>query len=251
MLLPESGSDGIVSSLIDDLGPAAASLLSSGSGDYIRFRAILNSTSVMTRVVDSFDLVSVYELEPSNTSTQDAIDLLRSHVEFNVDDEFQYLSIDVHDRSPERAAELSNFFVSELNQKNAELLSQNAGLYRTFLQSSVIETSNKLDSARSDLQTFQETNGIVDLPIQTEAFLTTMAEIRSSIFEVEIRHEALEKQFGPNNPATRSAGAAARAANQKFGNMLDGNDELLPVAQDSLPGLIKQFANLAKLAANK
>lgn len=244
VLLPESSSDGLISSIIDDLGPAAATLLSTGSGDYIRYRAILNSTSVMQNVVDEFDLIEVYDLEIGETTSQDVIDLLRENVAFNVDDEYQFLSVDVLDRDPQRAADMANFFVQQLNQRNATMLAQNASLYRQFLETSVRDTEAKLDSSRAALQAFQEKFGVVDLPSQTEAFISSMAEIRSSIFEVEMQYEALRQQLGPDNSTTRSAQAASQAANREFGEILSGRDALLPVAQDSLPGVSRQYANL-------
>ncbi|NND70484.1 MAG: lipopolysaccharide biosynthesis protein [Rhodothermales bacterium] len=244
VLLPESGGSGLLTSMLDELGPAAAAFMGSSGGDYVRYRAILNSSTVMRSVIDEFNLRSVYDIE--DEPMDDVIEALRENVEFVVDDEFQFMAVEVLDRDPTSAAAMANFFVAELNRRNAELLSQDAASYKAYLQISLRETEANLDSARTALQVFQETNGIIDLPMQAEAMMTNLAEIRASVFESEIRAEVLAQQYGTDNAQARVAMDGAAAANRKYAQFLEGSDKLLPVAQDSLPAIGKEYAQLVQ-----
>ena len=60
----------------------------------------------------------------SDTPRRDAIGALAENVDLVVDDEYEFLSVEVYDQDPVRAAAMSNFFVRELNRIDGRLSSQ-------------------------------------------------------------------------------------------------------------------------------
>ena len=247
LLIPGRASSGLLSGLLGgSLSPAASSLLGGIVSDYQRQLAILDSRAVQENVVRTFDLVSVYELGDADAPAFRALQLLRENTDFVVDNDFNYLSVRVYDKDPERAAEMANFFVQELNRVNAELASQTAGAFRQKIESRYLAMQQSWDSVSTAVRDLQERTGIMDLPTQGAAFLEGLKDWRLEILEAEIYHDRLLVDYGPNNSQVQSAGEAVAAAKRKYQEALEGEERLLPVAQDSLPEVALQFAELEK-----
>ena len=246
LLLPTSGgSSGLASSLLSNLPSAASMLLGGGApGDFMRYQAILNSRTLMEQAIDSFDLVAVYELEESERAREQAVEALRSNTEFGVDLEYEFLAVSVLDQDPKRAADLTNFLVRRLNGINAALASQSAGNYRRFVEARYEEAEVALDSLLDAYQAFQQEHGLFDLPKQTEAFLEQMAELRAGGVQAQVQYEALRDQLGANNAQVRALQNMAEAADRQYQQALAGSEEVLPVAQDSVPSVARQYAEL-------
>ena len=241
LLLPEGSSGGIASALLGDLGSAAQSLLGSGGGDYTRYMAILSSRSMYEAAVDSFDLVRVYETEDSDTPREDAIEALADNVEFVIDDEFEFLSVEVLDKDPQRAAAMSNFFVRALNRINGRLASQTAGNLRQYVERRYEEARQARAHLLDSLQAFQQRYGIFDLQAQTTAFFEQIANLRAGALQFEIQYEALRERLGPNNPQVQSAHDLVRAADRKYQEALAGRERVLPVPQDTIPAAARAY----------
>lgn len=245
LLLPTSGGgSSLAASLLRSLPAASALLGGTSSGDFIRYQAILTSRSLMEEAVDTFDLIEVYELEESPRPQELAVSALRGNTSFEVDIEFEFLSVSVLDQDPERAAAIANFLVRGLNRINATLSSQSAAGYRRFVEQRYVEARRAVDSLFDASQRFQQEYGVFDLPAQTEAFLTQLANLRAGEIQAQVQYEALRDQLGPNNAHVQALRDVTRAAERQYRRALEGSEEVLPVAQDSVPGVVRQYAAL-------
>lgn len=244
LLVPESGGGGAMTAMLGDLAPVASSLLNTAGGDYNRYLSILSSRRVRERVVERFDLMAVYETEDSEAPLEQALETLAGNTELVIDNEYGFLSVEVLDQDPQRAADIANFFVEELNRVNSDLAMQNAANYRYYLEQSVRETEQALDSTRSAMQRFQEQYGVVNLDAQVQAFLESMASLRTEAIQAEIQHEVLESQYGPGHPQVEMAARAQQAANRKVNEALAGSEQLMPVPQGMMPAVARQYGEL-------
>ena len=244
LLLPTSSSGGLASALLGDISSAAQSLLGGGGGDYVRYMAILNSRSVMDDVVREFDLIRVYELEDEEFPAEEARATLQDNVEFVVDQEYDFFSVEVLDKDPQRAADISNYFVGQLEEINNRLSQQTAGNFRAYVE-------QRYDMARQDrlamldsLASFQREFGVIDLEAQTEAFFTQLANMRADAVQLEIQLESLKAQFGENNRQVQNLQALVDAANRQYALALDGSEAVLPVSRNQAPEMVKQYLDL-------
>jgi capsule polysaccharide export protein KpsE/RkpR len=244
LLLPASSSGGLASALLGDISTAAQSLLGAGGGDYVRYMAILNSRSVMDDVVQEFDLITVYELEEEEFPVEEARATLSDNVEFVVDQEFDFFSVEVLDKEPQRAADMSNYFVQKLEEINNELSKQTAGNFREYVEGrygmAEQDRANMLDS----LAAFQREYGVLDLEAQTVAFYTQLAEMRADAVQLEIQLASLSTQFGDNNRQVQNLDALVTAANRQYENALDGREAVLPVSREAAPDMVKKYLDL-------
>ncbi len=244
LLLPESGGSSITSALMGDLPSAAKSFLGGTTGNYTRYLAILESRTIHQNIVQKYDLTSVYNISDSPTAIEDAIEVLRSKTNFSIDDELEFMSISVLDRDPNRAADLVNEFVHQLNTTNARLSSLTAANFRRYVERRYQESMSKKDSIQVVLANFQEEHGIYDVEIQSQAFFDQVATVRASALEAEIQYEALRSRLGPNNPQVASYREIVAASSRKFERMLAGSEVVLPVPQDSIPNVFRKYSDL-------
>ena len=245
VLPPEGGDGGGLASLIGDLSPVASSLLGGGGGgDYTRYRAILTSRSTLEKVLDRFDLVEVYETEGDPFPREEALTQLAGNLSFDVDLEMQYLEIVALDQDPERAAQIANFLVAELNRRNEELALQGASGFRRYVEDQYRQIELRLDSARAEMQAFQERRGVVELPAMAQGFIESLAAQRAEVARAEIEYQALLSELGPENPQVMAAKSALDAASASQRALMSGQEALMPVPMRDLPSVANEYADV-------
>lgn len=243
VLLPDSGTTGLTA-LLGRSASAAASLLGGSSGSYTRYLAILSSTTVHDRAIDTFDLETVYEVKGKRARELARREFL-SRTDFTLDAEYDFLTISYLDESPERAADVTNFLVAELNRLNSSLAVENASLFRSYAQKRYEETLSSLDSLRAEMQVFQEQYGIIELSSSAQAFLEALATQQAAVAELEVRVAALREQYGSNQrEALRIAEASLAEARRQVRNLTEGREQLMPVPLAQLPEAASQYGAL-------
>lgn len=247
LLIPGQTSSGLLSSVISGrVGSSASSLLGGLISDYQQELAILDSRTVKQSVVEEFDLIEVYDLADSESPMNYSIQELEGNIEFVVDNEYNYLAVQVYDKEPQRAADMANFFVSKLNQVGIDLSTETARSYRQTVENRYQETEDSLSTVLSAIRALREKTGVLDLPAQGAAFMEGLTEWRSQIFLAELEFENLLSFYGPNHSQTRAAQQAVERAKESYERALEGQERLMPVSQDSLPGVAFKFAELQK-----
>jgi len=244
LLLPTSSSGGIAGALLGDISSAAQSLLGGSGGDYVRYMAILNSRNVLDEVVNEFDLIAVYEYEEEEFPHEEARASLVDNVEFTVDQEYDFMSVEVLDKDPQRAADMSNFFLEKLDEVNNRLSRQTAGNFREYVETRYGQAERDREAMLDSLASFQRKYGVIDLEAQTAAYFTQLAELRANALQVEIQMSAIQSQYGDDNRQVLSLQALVDAANQRYEDALAGSEAVLPVSQDQAPEMVQQYLTL-------
>ncbi|MCY3594657.1 MAG: Wzz/FepE/Etk N-terminal domain-containing protein [Bacteroidetes bacterium] len=247
LLIPGQTSSGLLSSMIGGpIGSSASSLLGGLVSDYQQELAILDSRSVKQSVIEEFDLIEVYDLADSDAPMEYAIEELEGNIEFVVDNEYNYLAVQVYDKEAQRAADMANFFVLRLNEIGIDLSTRTARSYRITVENRYQATEDSLTSVLSALNTLQEKTGVLDLPAQGAAFMEGLTEWRSEIFRAELEYGTLLSLYGPDHSQTRAAQQAVERAMESYDRALEGQERLMPVPQDSLPDVALEFVRLEK-----
>ena len=141
LLAPESsGTSPISAALLRNLSTAASAILGGASGDFERYISILSSRSVAEKMIAEFDLKTVYETQGKAFENEATRKMLSDNSDFTIDREYGYLSVTVYDKDPERAANMANYYVEELNRVNLELSALSAANYRRFVEERYNET---------------------------------------------------------------------------------------------------------------
>lgn len=245
LLIPGQTSSGLLSGVISGrLGSGASSLLGGLISDYQQQLAILDSRTVKQSVVEEFNLIEVYDLADSDAPMKYAIEELEGNVEFVVDNEYNYLSVQAYDKDPQRAADMANFFVSELNRVGIDLSTRTAREYRYTVERRYQSFEDSLAIVMQTTRTLQEETGVLDLPTQVAAFAEALAEWRTQIFVSEVELGNLRFLYGDSHSQTRAAQRAVDQAWQSYNKAWEGQERVMPVAQDILPEVAHRFVEL-------
>ncbi len=242
VLLPEGGG-GLMASALSSLSPAAAALLGGGGGGFTRYLAILTSPSTTASVVDRFDLVQVYDLGEKEHPHAAAMTQLAERSAFDISVDYDYLGVSVLDEDPERAAQMANYYVERLNERNVEFQSSSAAEYRQFLGARLDRANADLDSAQAAMQALQERSGVIEPGAQAEALFSSLATAQAAVATAEIQYQALRSQYGPDNPDVQAAQAAVSAARGQVSQLTGGGEAAMPVPIRSLPRVQRQYAS--------
>lgn len=246
LLVPETNNS-LLAAFAGGQRSAAARFLTGGAtSTYTRPLAILTSRNVAEAVVDSFDLVKVYEIDPGPTARQEALDELAVRANFGVDSGYEYLNVSVKDRDPRRAAEMANYFVHLLNLRSNTLATQTASGYRQFLERRYEQANLSLDSLLDAVRAFQQRNGVIDLQAQSQAYFSQLGLLRSEQARLQVQVQGLEQMYGPEAPEVQAAQQALAEATRLYQQALGGHEQAFPVARGQVPQVVREYADLER-----
>lgn len=191
-----------VSSIVKNLSPARALSSLTGSSETDRYIAILKSGTVVSAVIQKFDLVHVYNI--TSYPMEETSKELMGNVDFSVETEGN-LTVTVYDKDPQRAADMANYFIEMLNKTNTELQVQNARGNREFIEERYKKNLVDLRNAEDSLKTFQQRYGIIALPEQTQAAIKAGAELAGRLAATEVQASILKRTQAADNPAVAAA----------------------------------------------
>lgn len=201
IMLPEK-SVSALESLSGNLGGLGQSLLGGvAAAGPQRYIAILKSRRLKEAVINRYDLIRVFELEPTRKDTLELIELLDETILSESNTKNGTITIAVRfKKDADKTAEMTNFVVSTLDEINRELSTEQAKSSRLFIEKRYNEARADLKKAEDALNKFQNAHGIIALPEQTKASIEAAAEIQAEITTTETEHNVLKSTLGENHP---------------------------------------------------
>jgi uncharacterized protein involved in exopolysaccharide biosynthesis len=197
--LPPQQAQSAVASALSSLGPLASLAGGSGSarnpGD--QYVALMQSATVSNRLVEQFDLMTVYKAELKTDARRE----LESRVRMTVGKKDGLLVLEVDDNDPKRAAAIANRYVDELRLMTARLDVTEAQQRRTFFAKQLERARDGLTKAQQALQT----SGFNPHTLRAEpkAAADVYAKLRAEVTATEIRLQALRQTLADNTPEVR------------------------------------------------
>ena len=228
-----------IASFARALSPGRALSALGGATEADRYVAILKSGTVLTAVINKFDLVHVYDI--TSYPGEKTVKELLSNLEVTAEPEGD-ISITVYDKDPQRAADMANYFVEMLNKTNSEMSVQNARANRIFIGDRYEKNLADLKATEDSLKAFQLRYGVVALPEQTEASIKGAAEIWGQLALKEVEVGVLRRTNAEDNPSVLSAQIQVDELRKKLREMNTGTGEGSQDAKIFVP--FKQIPNL-------
>jgi len=193
----QNQSMGTMAALSQQLGPLAAL---AGQGLGLRnpsdvYVAMLRSDTVANGLIDRFSLMSVY----NKKLRIDARRRLADQTEIFTGKD-GVISISVDDRSPQRAADLANAYVEELEKLTKTLNITEAGKRRLFFERGVKMENDNLADAEVALKQTQEKTGLILLDSQSKAMIESVTSLRAGIAAQEVKVQAMRSFATAENP---------------------------------------------------
>jgi capsule polysaccharide export protein KpsE/RkpR len=167
------------------------------------FVGILTSRTVQDKLIQQFDLKKLYGYR----RMEDARKNLADHTGISVDRKSQIIAITVTDKSPQRAAAMTQAYVEELNRLVAELSTSSARRERIFLEGRLQAVSQDLEAAEKEFSQFASKNTAIDIKEQGKAMVDAAATLQGQLIAAESEYEGLRQIYTDNNVRVRSVRA--------------------------------------------
>jgi capsule polysaccharide export protein KpsE/RkpR len=170
------------------------------------FVGILASRTVQDDVIGKFNLQKVYR---DKRLEQARIDLTK-HTTVVEDRKSGIITITVTDRRAQRAREMANEYVSELNRVVTQLSTSAAHREREFLENRLVAVKQDLENAEKQFSQFSSKSGAIDIKEQGKAMVEAAAILQGQMMAAQSELEGLRQLYSDSNVRVR--GAQARIA---------------------------------------
>lgn len=212
------------------------------------FVAMLKSRIMADDVIKQFDLMRLYEAK----TMDDARKALEDDTTIKVSKE-KVITIVVEAKDPKLAADMANYYVSNLDRLNRTLNVSKASQNRAFIERRLAETQVNLVKAEEALKEFQTRNKTVAVEAQSKAMIEAAALIQGQITAQEVQLEVMSGYLSPDNPElSRLRTSLAELKRQlyllesgKSGKGMLPGDRLHP-AMITVPALALEYGRLMR-----
>ena len=185
VLPPQQAQSGAASALaslgsLAGLAGGAAGISSPGE----RYVALMQSVTLSDRIVEQFKLMEVYE----EKFRVDARKELASNVRITLGKKDGLLTVEVDDKSPQRAADIANRYVDELRRITGTLAVTEAQQRRAFFERQLQQSRDRLVGAQQALQASGFNAGALksEPKAAAEAYARLKAETTSADLRLQI-----------------------------------------------------------------
>jgi capsule polysaccharide export protein KpsE/RkpR len=224
----------------------ASNLLGTKSQGAI-FVGVLQSRTVLDSLVNRFDLRKEYRC----SRYIEARTILTERTSVAEEKKSGIISIAVRDEDPNRARDLANAYVEELNRAISQLSMSSGRRERIFLEERIRLAQNELDSASLNLSQFSSRTGTIDMQDQPKTMLEAAAKLQSELIAAQSELRELKAAYAEDNVRVR--GLRARidelqielhriSGNDPLTDGKEGNDQLYPSIRKA-PPLFAIFAD--------
>ncbi|HMB69734.1 MAG TPA: hypothetical protein VKU85_10500, partial [bacterium] len=186
---------------LDQIGPALRGItLRQVATPTDIFVAILESRTVAVPIVERFGLQEEYGVKNVNKAVaQFAEDRSVSVTREGL------IQVTAVSSSAERAADIANALVEELDRVNQELAGREATSVREFVERELNGARDRLAGAEDALRAFQESHGAIEVTEQARAVIAAAAQVRADILATEVELGVLRRTRDASHPDVRRA----------------------------------------------
>lgn len=252
---PQSGSAAMLAMLAGRAGGTTGGLGSLASGllggrtNGELYIDLLRSGSVMGGVINRFHLQQIYHTKYS----KDTFKKLASRTQISENKKSGIITIVATDTDQQRAQDLANGYVEELNKLMARVSTSSARREREFIEQRLASVVKELNDAQEQLSRFSSSTSTIDIREQTRATVDAGAKLQAELIVAQSELQSLRQIYGDENVRVRSTreriGVLQRELDKMGGSASNPGEtpiqsgELYPPLR-SLPELGVRYANL-------
>ncbi len=212
------------------------------------FVGILRSRTVQDRLIERFDLKTLY----GSAKMEDTREILGDRTSVSEDRKSGIIAVTVTDKEPERARAMAQAYVDELNRVVAEVSTSSARRERVFIEERLKVVKQELDQAAQAFSQFASKNTTIDIKEQGRAMVEAAAVVQGQLIATQTELEGIREIYTDNNVRVRAVQARIAEIRQQLkalggvepdGAALAGQESLYPSIRQ-LPLLGVTYADL-------
>ena len=162
-----------------------------------QYIALMQSITVSDRIIDQFGLMATYD----KTFRADTRKVLASNVRFGLGKKDGWITVEVDDKSPQRAADIANRYVDEVRRLSGSLAVTEAQQRRVFFEQQLQRSRDRLAEAQRDLEASGFNAGA--LKAEPRAAADAYARLKADATAAEVRLQGLRSTLADGTPAVR------------------------------------------------
>ncbi len=223
-----SGGGAMLAALATKASPELAAMaggLMGMRGTGALFVELFRSRSVQDSVVDRLNLQQAYR----SRYKQDARKRLNSQTDVNEDRKSGLVSLTVIDKSPQRAHDIAQAYVEELNRLVSQVTTSSARRERVFIEQRLETVKRDLEDAEKQFGAFASKNSTLDIKEQTKAMVESAGVLQGQLIAAESELRSLEQIYTSSNVRVRSLQARVDELKRQL-QKLEGTDASLASA---------------------
>lgn len=233
-IMPPQQSPSAATALIGQLGPLAA-LAGSSLGVHNPsdlYVDMLRSRTVADDLIQRFSLIQVYH-DKDIVEAREDLDKM-SEISAAKDG---VISITVGDHDPQRATDIANAYVEELQKLSQTLAVTEAGRRRLFFEREVQKAAVDLGQAEVALKDTQRKTGIIHLDSQAKAMIESLTYLQAQLTGKEAEVESMRSFATPENPEFVRAKQQVESLRQELAKVQSGQGAvaLADISTRSMP----------------
>lgn len=167
------------------------------------FIGILQSRTVEDDLIAKFNLRQLY----GDKRWEDARKELSKLTSIFQDRKSEIITISVNDRSPSRAQQMAQEYVTELNNVVINLNTSSAHRERVFLAGRLTQVQQNLEAAEKQFSQFASQNTAVDIQEQSKAMIEAGASLEGQLIAAQTEIEGLRQIYTDSNVRVRETRA--------------------------------------------
>jgi uncharacterized protein involved in exopolysaccharide biosynthesis len=216
--LPPEKQQSVATAALAQLGPlAGAAALASGlKNPADQFVSLLKSVTVADSLIDRFKLMELYE----TAFRQNARKALGGNTKISAGKDGLIVVV-VDDISPQRAADIANAYVSELQSLMGRLALTEAQKRRVFFEDQLERTKTRLTAAEQALGAIGISASAINA--EPEAAVAAVARLQAQVTAQEVRLAAMRSYLTESAPQFQQAQIELRALRAQLGKSAAGN----------------------------
>jgi tyrosine-protein kinase Etk/Wzc len=196
---PQQNSSSMAAQFLGQMGGAAAGLLQAGgltttTGDL--YVGIIQSEAILDAIIDRFDLQKFYNLDTRIETRKFVTDYL---MQANTDTKSGIVSVSVLDPNAQKAADMANAFVQELQKLLENISDTDTKKRRLFLEKEMKRSFELLSEAENALKAFEEKTGVLKVDDQASAVLNQIVALKAQVAAQEIQIRVMQTYATPYN----------------------------------------------------
>lgn len=180
--------------------------------------AILQSRTIMERVIERCNLIKVYKVRKG---IEPAIKTLSEATDINISEE-GVVQLKVEAPKPQLSADIANTYIEELDRFLKESNMSRGKNMRIFVEKRLADSENELKTAQESLKVFQERNKVVALDEETRSVIEAYARLKSELLKREIELQVIKDLSTEDNPYLIQTRREIKEFNQQLAEIEKG-----------------------------
>lgn len=173
---------------------------------------ILKGNTVVDAVIDKFHLMEEMSIDIRLSARQSVLNIL----EATEDTKSGIISVAYIHKDPQKAADIANAFVAELQAKMQDMAFLDAQEKRQFFENQLRQAQQELSDAEDAMMRYQQNSGVLALGSQTASLLGSIASLRNQIAAKNVEISSLASYAREDNPRLKLARSQLEAMNKEL-----------------------------------